>query len=150
MNALLRSIVVFLAGFSVMSVGLATSSTTSLIWESAGSLSRSLRGSSNSSSDGPNVAAGDYKILGIAAVAQQPDLVALTLQAVGTKPISTEFELLVPRTVVDRAELSSGATITARDRPYGLEFSVAGQAQAFYLLLHDEWYRDLRTHAVTL
>jgi hypothetical protein len=127
-----------------------TSSTTSLVSESVGSASNSLRGSSNSSSGGNNVAAGDYKILGITAVANQPGWVVLTLQALAPKGEQTELELFLPQAVVTRAELSSGRVITARDRPYGLAFSVAGQSQAFYLMLHDEWYRDLFNHAVTL
>lgn len=152
MKSLLRFgfALVILLGFSMPTSVQATSSTTSLIWESAGSLSRSLRGSSNSSSDAVNMAAGDYKILGITAVVAQPGLVAVRLQAVEPKPGLTEFELLLPQDVARRAELSSAQVMTARSRPYGLEFSVAGQPQAFYLLLHDEWYRDLQSHAVTL
>ncbi|XVJ71518.1 MAG: hypothetical protein HEQ39_19390 [Rhizobacter sp.] len=150
MNSLLRSVLLVGVGFAVTSVGQAASSTTSLIWESAGSLSQSLRGSSNSSSGATNMAAGDYKVLGIFAAATQPGFVTVNLQAADPKAAKNEFELLLPQSVASRAELVSGATVTVRDRVYGLEFSVAGQAQAFYLVLHDEWHRDLHNRAVTL
>jgi hypothetical protein len=154
MNLATRYLVCVLLGFAMPSLANAgtssASSTTSLVAESVGSVSNSLRGSSNSSSGGNNLAAGDYKILAVTAAATQPGFVVLTLQALAPHGGQNEFELLLAQTVVNRAGLSSGHVITARDRPYGLEFSVAGQSQAFYLVLHDEWYRDLLNHAVTL
>lgn len=74
----------------------------------------------------------------------------LRLLAVGTDYKRTEFDLLLPVKVVEETGLAAGMVVAARERAYGLEFSVFGQQQAFFLVLQDEWYRDLHNKPVTL
>jgi hypothetical protein len=40
--------------------------------------------------------------------------------------------------------------VNARERPYGLEFAHGEPLQAFFLVVHDEGARELRTRPVTL
>jgi hypothetical protein len=127
-----------------------TSSASSAASQSLGSSSTSIEKSSDSSTGDKKVAAGDYKIMGITADAGRAGLLRLRLLALGAAVPAGEFDLLLPQTVADQAGLVAGTVVAARERPYGLEFSVSGQAQAFFLVLHDDWYRDLHNHAVTL
>ena len=55
--------------------------------------------------------------------------------------------------ILEQAGLAQGGVVTARPRPYGTEFAyaAAGAAkQAFYLVLADDWYRELQTRPVQL
>ena len=49
-------------------------------------------------------------------------------------------------------ERASGATRTpsmsARHRPYGIEFARRDTQQAFFLVLADAWHRDLETRVI--
>lgn len=114
---------------------------------SVGSVSDSFQGSSNSSSkkDG-KVAAGDYRIVEIADVAARPGMARLHLQA--ATDADDGFYLYVPRSTVAAGALADGHTVTARPRPYGVEFAHAGTA--FFLMLQDDWYRELQTRPVVL
>ena len=40
--------------------------------------------------------------------------------------------------------------MTARSRPYGTEFAYGPAHQAFFLVLADDWYRELQANAVQL
>jgi hypothetical protein len=127
-----------------------TSSAASTSSASLGSSSTSIEKSSDSSTSDKKVTAGDYKIMGITADAGRPGVLRLRLLPQGERPASHEFDLLLPQTVAEQAGLVPGTVVAARERPYGLEFSVSGQTQAFFLVLHDDWYRELHNHAVTL
>ncbi len=127
-----------------------TSSASSASSASLGSSSTSIEKSSESSTSDKKVSAGDYKVMDITADAQRSGTLRLRLVALDEKAVSQEFNLLLPHTVADQAGLSPGMVIAARERPYGLAFSVAGQTQAFFLVLHDHWHHDLHNQAVTL
>ena len=127
-----------------------TSSASSTTSASLGSSSTSIEKSSDSSTSDKKVSAGDYKVMDITADAQRSGTLRLRLVALDEKAASQEFNLLLPHTVADQAGLSHGTVIAARARPYGLAFSVAGQTQAFFLVLHDDWHHDLHNQAVTL
>jgi hypothetical protein len=127
-----------------------TSSASSTASASVGSSSTSIETSSDSSTSDKKVGAGDYKIIDITADAKRSGTLRLRLVAMDAKAATQAFDLLLPQTVADQAGLAPGAVIAARERPYGLAFSVSGQTQAFFLVLHDDWYRDLHNHAVTL
>lgn len=129
----------------------AASSASDSVAASVGSLSGSVGTSSNSSSGNPRVAAGDYRLIEVAADAGRPELVRLTLaptQAIGGRDAS--FVLTLPREVLARTALAEGATVSVAERPYGLEFAHGRPRLAFYLALHDDWYRELRTTPVVL
>ncbi|MEO8279946.1 MAG: hypothetical protein ABI564_09660 [Ideonella sp.] len=157
----LLPIAALLAGFS-MPAGAASSAASSAsdsVTASVGSLSGSLVQSSNSSSKGgQQVADGDYRIIEIARDADRPDSVRLKLVATAMpanqlpagngEPAS--FELIVPQQVVFKTGLIEGATINARQRPYGLEFAEGQPRRAFFLALRDEWYRELKSTPVSL
>lgn len=114
---------------------------------SVGSLSTSFETSSNSSSKGDKVAAGDYRVVQMAAAEQRPGHLRLTLRAVDG---NDQFTLLLPQEAATQGRLAEGAVVTARTRDYGLEFTAAATREAFFLVLRDEVYRELRTRPVTL
>jgi hypothetical protein len=134
---------------------LAASSTSSAVSDSfttsVGSVSGSLRNSSDGSSRNNQAAQGDYKIIDVAAAPDRPATLRLSLRAVADDP-GTDSELLLdlPQDVAEAAALSKGGVVTVRQRPYGMEFSDGRTRQAFFLVLADDWYRELQTHPVQL
>ncbi len=132
----------------------AASSTASAASESVttlvGSLSGSIQNSSNSSSKDTKVAEGDYRIIEVAAVAERPGTARLTLHAVADGGADSDFFLFLPQRAVEQGRLVQGGTVTARQRPYGVEFAQGEPRQAFFLVLRDDWYRELNTTAVAL
>lgn len=117
---------------------------------SVGSLSGSIKNSSDGSSKATGVAEGDYKIIDMAAVADQPGTVRMKLQAVAQADVEGEFFLYVPQQAVDEGRLSQGRVVTAHHRPYGVEFASGETRKAFFLVLADDWYRELKTQPVVL
>ena len=116
---------------------------------SVGSVSNSFGQSSDSSSKGKDVAAGDYKVIEIAAAPQRPGIARLRLQA-ANGGAGGEFFLYLPQQTAQQSQLASGDTVTARERPYGLEFAKGPGGEAFFLVMDDAWYRELKTRVVTL
>lgn len=126
---------------------------------SVGSASTSLQGSSNSSSGRAKVAEGDYKIIAVTAALADggdgggnPAMLRLTLQAQASdgEGHAPPLFLRLPQAAWAGSGLASGHTITARHRPYGLEFAQARSGQAFFLVLDDEWQRELHSRPVLL
>ena len=146
------------AAWSASEAGSAASSATSLASQSIGASSASLTTSSNSSTKNGKVAAGDYTIVRIALAddrAADPAAKArLTLRAVAGQASETdasaEFVLLLPQHTVAKAGLAAGATVTVRHRAYGLELAGGSPRQPFFLVLADEWYRELASTPVVL
>ena len=129
-----------------------TSSASSAASTSFGSSSTSIEKSSNSSSTKDKVALGPYTVVEMAALAQQPDVLRLRLQAVAAGPgagIASDFFLLLPRQAAERGLLALGQVVAAERRPYGIAFaavSAAGQAAApFFLVLDDAWFGELES-----
>jgi hypothetical protein len=58
--------------------------------------------------------------------------------------------LYLPQQTFERAGLAPGGTITAQQRPYGVEFAHADTRRAFFLLLNDGVQRELRSNPVSL
>jgi hypothetical protein len=117
----------------------------------ASSGSKSLEKSSGSSSKGDKVAAGDYRILDVAAAAERPGMLRVHLQAVAdTDAGADDFYLVLPAQAFEKSQLSIGQMVTARQHAYGLEFADQRTQQAFFLVLSDEWYRELDSRAVVL
>jgi hypothetical protein len=111
-----------------------------------GSSSTSIQKSSNSSSNDRRVAQGDYRVVELALAADRPGLLRVKLRGVDQE--QGEFMLILPQPTVAQAGLESGQVVSVRERPYGLEFALAGAA--FFLVLDDAWHRELQTRVVQL
>jgi hypothetical protein len=139
-----------------------TSSAASSASTSMGSSSASLGKSSDSSSSKERVAQGDYTIVDMVAVDDQPDMLRLRLEAVAASTAPDQapaqararpepFFLMLPRAAAERAQLAAGQTVSALHRPYGLAFvaaNAAGHAGPFFLVLDDAWHRELESRPV--
>lgn len=129
----------------------AASSASNSLTTSSGSSADSLQGSSGSSTKTNGVAGGDYRVIEVTTVAERPGTVRMKLQALtDTAPADREFYLFVPQAVANRTALAEGSTVTARQRSYGLEFAQGEARQAFFLVLADDWLRELHSHPVLL
>jgi hypothetical protein len=141
-------------GTAAQAASSASSAASDSVTTLLGSVSNSLGRSSESSKGGDKTAAaGDYKIMAVGEVPDAPvATLRLTLQAVADNKAGAEDELYLtlPRAAFEQARLRPGHIVTATPRPYGIEFSMAGSREAFFLVLHDEWYRDLQTQLVAL
>jgi len=143
---------------SAASLALASSTAASSASEAGssavGSLSDSFEKSSDSSSKKDKTAAGDYRLIDVAEVKERPGMLRLTLQPV--EPATAEAKaadnliLYVPARVMAQNPLAAGQVVSAKPREYGVEFARADTGRAFFLVLHDEWYRELQSNAVTL
>jgi len=129
-----------------------TSSAASASSASVGSSSTSIEKSSNSSSNTERVAQGHYTIVEMVAMAERPDMLRLRLQPVDPAA-AQEFVLLLPRQAAERGQLATGQTIAAKHRPYGLALAAlnpAGDRAPFFLVLDDDWYRELESRPVVI
>ena len=136
----------------------AASTISESVGASVGSLSGSIQGSSDSSSRTTRLAAGEYRIVDIAQAADKPGTARLTLQAV-KQPVASpqdgaegdaELYLYLPQAAVESHRLAVANIVTASQRPYGFEFAAGPAREAFFLVLTDDWYRELKTQRVTL
>lgn len=121
----------------------AASSASEGVSASVGSVSTSLQGSSNSSAPYRPVAAGDYRVVAMDAVAD--GRVRLSLQPLAGGDAG--FALLLPAAAAAAGGVAAGAVVAVRDRPYGWAFAKAG-AEPFFLVLDDAWSGELRTRAL--
>ena len=143
---------------STSSVGLSASSM------SLGSVSDSLQTSSDSSSQ-HKAAPGAYTVQDMKPVDNQPHLVQVRLVALAAAPATgptttpaarqpaegTELLLTLPRQATERVHLTTGSTVLAQQRPYGLAFAsvtAPGATTPFFLVLQDTWHRELDSHPV--
>jgi len=129
-----------------------SSSASSAASDSVGSSSTSIQQSSNSSSTKDKVAQGQYTIIEVAQVTNQPDLLRLRLQA--RTPLQTqEFFLVLPRQAAERGQLATGDIVEAQQRVYGVAFvatNLTESAGPFFLVLDDAWYRELDSRPVAM
>jgi hypothetical protein len=119
--------------------------------QSSASISNSIQGSSNSSSGETKVAEGEYRIIEVAEVAEQPGTQRLKLQAL--KAAGGELALvdhLLRQVQVELVVGRAGGTVLAKHKPYGLEFAHGKTLKGFFMALKDEWYRELQTRPVSL
>lgn len=124
----------------------AASSASESLGQSIGSSSTSIQKSSDGSSKNNKVAQGDYKVIDMAELADQPGMLRVHLQA----QAGDDFFLLLPRQAAEHGRLAQGKTVTALQRPYGMQFAAADTKQAFFLVLEDNWHRELQSLPVTL
>jgi hypothetical protein len=136
------------AALPALAASSASSAASDSVSTSVGSISTSFQKSSNSSSKGTDVAEGEYRVVEVAAVAERPGTVRLTLQALADPTAQGEVLLLVPVQAAEQGHIAAGQVVTARQRAFGVEFASA--QTPFFLVLHDEVYRELHTQAVSL
>jgi len=129
---------------------------------SVGSVSDSLRSSSQSSAGPRQMAAGEYRVIELAEVQGRPGEVRLTLQAQAPDAThthtasalatdasrDTQWELRLPRAVAEREGLAPGRLLRAAQQPYGVSFALSEQPRPFFLVLADEWQRELPARPV--
>lgn len=117
---------------------------------SSGSVSDSLEGSSNSSSRDKDVAQGEYRVMEVAQVVERPGMLRLTMKAARDDGRNGELLLVVPERTFAQRAVQRGEVVLASHRPYGLEFAHADTREAFFLLLRDDWQRELDPRLVAL
>ncbi len=132
----------------------AESSASSAVSDSASSAtssaSNSLEGSSNSSSGNKKVAAGEYRVIEMAAATDKPQQPGLQRVLLRKDEDGSEVRLLLPLAAAERGQLTTGRMVLVNERPYGYEFAAADTKQAFFLVLEDAWQRELQARPVTL
>jgi hypothetical protein len=112
--------------------------------------SASVNKSSDSSSTNKTTAEGPYRIIDVAAVPGRSGTVRVKLQALADTSAGGELVVYMPQQALDRSQLGAGQTVTARQRPYGMEFAVTETQKAFFLVVDDDWYRELASNPVVL
>jgi hypothetical protein len=129
----------------------ASSEVSGSVSTSVGSLSNSV-GKSSESSTGKDkgVADGDYRVIEVAALADQPGKLRVTLQAAADDTVNGELLLTLPQAAAARGQLASGVVVTARQRAYGVEFAAGAAREPFFLVMRDDWFRELDSRPVTL
>ncbi len=115
---------------------------------SVGSISGSFEKSSDSSTADRKTAAGDYRLIEVAAAPDRPGMARMKLQALADN--KAEFFLFLPQQAADQSQLGAGAMVSVKERAYGFEFAKQATQEAFFLVLADDWLRELQTKVVTL
>lgn len=121
------------------------SSASSTASTSIGASSDSIQNSSESSSQQNRTAQGDYRVTDVAVADGKPGMVRVSLQAAEG---DESFDLVLPQQAAQAGRVAVGEVVHAAPRPYGVEFARADNRQAFFLVLQDEWYRELATNPV--
>ena len=115
---------------------------------SIGGLSNSITASSNGSSTAVGLAQGDYTLVEVAAVNDQPDMVRMALQAVDRDKAENDVYVLLPAKTYLDAGLQAGQVISAKQRPYGVELAKANDSKPFFLLVQDSLLEELKSKPV--
>lgn len=139
------------APLTCLAASSAASSVSDSLTESSGSVSDSLKGSSHSSSPDNKQVKGDYKVTDVAAIDGKPDFLELHLLPATTgADAGAEVYLTVPRDAVAKGRIVAGATVTALQRPYGIEFAANQPRAAFFLALADDVAADMKLTPVAI
>jgi hypothetical protein len=115
---------------------------------SLGSASDSLRSSGQSSAGPRKMAQGEYRITEMAEDAERPGQLRLTLQASADERAEAAWHLRLPRAVAEREGLASGRLVRAAHQPYGIAFTRADQPKPFFLVLAEDWQREIPARPV--
>ena len=159
----LAAALIGLAGTALASTS--ASSVSDSLTTSVGSASASIQHSSRASSGKADVAAGDYRVIAVTAATEAAGHARVTLlaeqgqvraseaqpevEALAATPAAAErFDLVLPDRAAAQAGLRVGQRVRVRAQAYGVEFATAPAHEAFYLVLHDASWRELRTQAV--
>jgi hypothetical protein len=147
-----RSLALSFAFLGAASVGVhaessLVSSASQSLSTSVGQMSKSISNSSDGSSKHQDLAQGDYQVIDVADAADRPGMVALKLQPVAAG--AAAFTLTVPAETVAKNGIAAGQVVSALARPYGFEFAKADTQQAFFLVMNDDWHRELKSNLVS-
>lgn len=136
------------AAFSlpVLAASSAASMASESLATSSGSVSDSSQTSSDSSTRPARQAQGDYRVVEVAALAERPGMLRVALQPAAGE--GEAFALYLPQQAVDQGGVVAGQVVRAEQRPYGVQFARADTQQAFFLMLDDEWHRELASTPV--
>jgi len=114
----------------------------------ASSTSTSVRRSSDGSSKATGIAQGEYRVIAVAALPGDAGAQRVTLQAEADDSLHGQWQLTLPAPVAQQAALAVGQRVFAQPRVYGVEFAHAETRRAFFLVLEDDWYRELPSRPV--
>jgi hypothetical protein len=149
---LVLSLSLLAAAFGAHAESSLASSASDSLSASVGQSSNSLGHSSDSSSHHQDLARGDYKVIDVAAAdVTRPGMVVMKLKAVDGKD-DGYFTLTLPAATAQKNGIATGQVVTALDRPYGFEFAKAdarGTKQPFFLVMQDDWHRELKANVVS-
>ncbi|MFM1987702.1 MAG: hypothetical protein RJA99_659 [Pseudomonadota bacterium] len=112
--------------------------------------SESVEGSSNSSARAVAAADGPYRVAELAPVPDRPDVLRLTLQPLAGATGDGPLRLVVPRQAVERGGVAEGGTVLAAQRAYGVAFANGVTRREFFLVIAEDWHRELRATPVAL
>lgn len=130
-----------LAG-TVHAASSAVASVSDSIFTSVGSLSRSVKGSSDSSVK-TVVGQGTYQVVQVAE-ADADGLHDVSFEALPGQPQAQgRFTLRLPPQALAQGALAPGRQVLAQDREWGRELARADTRTPFFLLLADDWHREL-------
>lgn len=146
--ALLLGTAALPAGAASSAASESSNSVSTSVGESSNSIQRSSQ--SSSGDDKKKLADGDYRIVEVADAAARPGTVRLTLKPLAADNKDGEVFLYMPQPAFEESRLAQGSVVTARGRSYGTEFSDTAAKRPFFLVLADEWFRDLKTKIVRL
>ena len=143
------------AAAPVLAESLATSASSATSSASSAG-SASLRGSSDSlrsssgSSDDDRAAAidGEYRVAAVDPIEGRPGMMRLTMDPLAAADGRGRIELDLPDRALGEQPILPGDTVAAQHRPYGVEFARGATREAFFLVLADDWSRDMATRPV--
>ena len=79
-------------------------------------------------------------------MAEQPGKTRVMLQPMAGE--GQAFVLYLPQRAIADGAVSAGQVVRAEQRPYGVQFARADTQQAFFLMLDDDWHRELASNPV--
>jgi len=146
-SLLLSAALVAFASAPTLAGGLAASSAAG-----GSSASSASMGSADKSSDSATKTMaeinGPYRIVEVTPMPERPGTLRVKLQAAASA--DDVVQIYVPQKTLERNGLGAGKMVTAHQRPYGVEFARTDTNQAFFLLLADDWHKELSSNPVTL
>ena len=111
--------------------------------------SDSLRSSSVSSDDDRAAAIdGEYRVAAVDPIEGRPGMMRLTMDPLAAADGRGRIELDLPDRALGEQPILPGDTVAAQHRPYGVEFARGATREAFFLVLADDWSRDMATRPV--
>lgn len=142
----LRAAAILLSTLLLKGAALAASSPLALlsdsVFTSIGSVSHSVRGSSDSSSK-TVVGQGTYEVIRVAAV-DIDGLHDVTLEALpGQDGAQGQLTLRLPPAAVQQGALAAGQRVQVLQRPFGWELAREDTRRSFFVLLSYEWAREI-------
>lgn len=110
----------------------------------------SVENSSDSATKALTEINGPYRVVEMTPMPERPGMLRVKLQALATAQGDDVVQIYVPLKALERGDIRTGKTVLAHQRPYGVEFASAETQQAFFLLLADDWHKELSSKPVTL